>query len=107
MWAGSERRRVQGAAGVSQHLTALRVADMVGAHRGGRSVLYARIAQPNPSSQPERPRLSVIQPDVIAVISVVVVFNPPRFALRSRRERLKSTANAGVRCVFASEVFDW
>jgi DNA-binding transcriptional ArsR family regulator len=32
------------AAGVSQHLTALRDAGMVSAHRAGRSVLYARTA---------------------------------------------------------------
>jgi DNA-binding transcriptional ArsR family regulator len=32
------------AAGVSQHLTALRAAGLVSCHRAGRSVLYARTA---------------------------------------------------------------
>ncbi|GAA3510211.1 DNA-binding transcriptional ArsR family regulator [Streptosporangium album] len=38
------RRTGVSAAGVSQHLTALRDAGMVSAHRAGRSVLYARTA---------------------------------------------------------------
>ncbi|GLY92309.1 ArsR/SmtB family transcription factor [Actinoallomurus iriomotensis] len=38
------RRTGISAAGVSQHLTALRDAGMVSAHRPGRSVLYARTA---------------------------------------------------------------
>jgi hypothetical protein len=38
------RRTGISAAGVSQHLTALRDAGMVSAHRAGRSVLYARTA---------------------------------------------------------------
>ncbi|WP_214413899.1 ArsR/SmtB family transcription factor [Sphaerisporangium fuscum] len=38
------RRTGISAAGVSQHLTALREAGMVSAHRAGRSVLYARTA---------------------------------------------------------------
>jgi DNA-binding transcriptional ArsR family regulator len=49
------RRTGISAAGVSQHLTALRDAGMVSAHRAGRSVLYARtaiaeslLAQPDP-----------------------------------------------------------
>ncbi|MFD0331981.1 ArsR/SmtB family transcription factor [Streptacidiphilus monticola] len=36
------RRAGLTAAGVSQHLTALRAAGLVSAHRAGRSVLYAR-----------------------------------------------------------------
>ncbi|MFB7668843.1 ArsR/SmtB family transcription factor [Kitasatospora sp. NPDC056138] len=38
------RRSGLSAAGVSQHLTALRAAGLVSAHRAGRSVLYARTA---------------------------------------------------------------
>jgi DNA-binding transcriptional ArsR family regulator len=38
------RRTGISAAGVSQHLTALRDAGMISAHRAGRSVLYARTA---------------------------------------------------------------
>ncbi len=38
------RRTGISAAGVSQHLAALRGAGMVSAHRAGRSVLYARTA---------------------------------------------------------------
>jgi biotin operon repressor len=50
------RRTGISAAGVSQHLTALRDAGMVSAHRAGRSVLYARTAIAESLLAPAQPR---------------------------------------------------